>query len=139
MYGRFLSDLRISRLSDDYLKKEITLCRAGVWLNDIGVRWTSNRFCQQPSWGISSFIRAGLWVWPYRQVFALMEQTSRKPVLGTVLEWFRRLAPNKFGEPTRTLAEHACCRAEGHRAIMMSDSPACQLYWQPTWGLSSIF
>src|SRR6266498_1713760 len=91
------------------------------WPNNIGVRWTSNRFCRQPSWGISSFVRAGLWVWPYRQVFALMEQTSRKPVLGTVLEWFRRLAPNKFGEPTRTLAEHACCRAEGHRAIMMSD------------------
>ena len=67
------------------------------WPNDIGVRWTSNRFCRQPSWGISSFVRAGLWVWPYRQVFALMEQTSRKPVLGTVLEWFWRLAPNKFG------------------------------------------
>ena len=67
------------------------------WPNDIGVRWTSNRFCRQPSWGISSFVRAGLWVWPYRQVFALMEQTSRKPVLGTVLEWFQRLAPNKFG------------------------------------------
>jgi len=46
-----------------------------------------------------------------------MEQTSRKPVLGTVLEWFWRLAPSKFGEPTKTLAEHACCRAEGHRAI----------------------
>src|SRR5207244_11156668 len=30
LYGRFLSDLRISRLSEDYLKKEITLCRAGA-------------------------------------------------------------------------------------------------------------
>ena len=70
------------------------------WPNDIGVRWTSNRFCRQPSWGISSFVRAGLWVWPYRQVFALMEQTSRKPVLGTVLEWFQRLAPKQVREPT---------------------------------------
>jgi len=26
------------------------------WPNDIGVRWTSNRFCRQPSWGISSFV-----------------------------------------------------------------------------------
>src|SRR6266540_647351 len=68
-----------------------------------------------------------------------MEQTSHKPILGTVLEWFWRSAPNKFGVPTKTLAEHACCRAEGHRAIMMSDKTACQLYWQPTWGLSSIF
>src|SRR6266540_2834999 len=32
---------------------------------------------------------------------ALMEQTSRKPVFGTVLEWFRRLAPNKFGSQPR--------------------------------------
>src|SRR5207244_13399066 len=38
-----------------------------------------------------------------------------------------------------TLAEHACCRAEGHRAIMMSDQTTCQLFWRPTWGLFSIF
>src|SRR5438128_11877090 len=121
MYGRFLSDLRTSRLLDDYLKKEITLCRAGAGRTILASDRRPTGFAGNPHGVYLRFVQAGLWIWPYRQVFALMEQTSRKPVLGTVLEWFWRLAPSKFGEPTKTLAEHACCRAEGHRAIMMSN------------------
>src|SRR5438105_12140025 len=101
MYGRFLSDLRTSRLPDDYLKKEITLCRAGAGRTILASDRRPAGFAGKPSWGISSFVQAGLWIWLYRQVFALMEQTSRKPVLGTVLEWFWLSAPSNFGSQPR--------------------------------------
>src|SRR5438105_4739312 len=97
MYGRFLSDLRTSRLSDDYLKKEITLCRAEAGRMILASDRRPTGFAGNPrgvylclSEPVFGYGRIG-------QFFALMEQTSCKPVLGTVLEWFRRLAPNKFG------------------------------------------
>ena len=68
-----------------------------------------------------------------------MEQTSRKPVLGTVPEWFRRSAPEQVQEPTKALRERTWCRAGDGRVILVSDWTADQWYWRPKWGLSLFF
>src|SRR5438876_7392752 len=66
-----------------------------------------------------------------------MEQTSRKPVLGTVPEWFRRSAPEQVQEPTKALMERTYCRAGNGRVIPVSALTADQWCWQPMWGISS--
>ena len=57
--------------------------------------------------GHTLVIRADLLIWPLRQVFALVEQTSRELVLETVPEWFSALSPEQVREPTEALMEHA--------------------------------
>src|SRR5205809_7355914 len=97
MYGRFLPDLRTSQLSDDYLKREITLCRTGAGRTILASDGRPTGFAGNPH-GV--YLRLSELVFGYGRTgkFSLSwSKPVRKPVLGTVLEWFRRLAPNKFG------------------------------------------
>ena len=84
--------------------------------------------------GHTLVIQAGLLIWPLRQAFALVEQTSRKLVLGTVLEWFRCSAPEQVREPTKALRERTWCRAGSGRVV-----PVARLIHdqRPSWGIPS--